>query len=244
MRCSRKVKRLADGAAVFDAVRLPAGPDSCWFDADWWRTRGPVSTPSGGRGSALVVRTPAGAAVLRHYRRGGLMARVNPDRYLWQGEDRTRPFREFDLLAEMVAEGLPAPAPLAARYTRIGPWYRADLLTQAIEDANTLGQRLTDAPSQIDWALIGATIGRFHARGFFHADLNAHNVLLCGTACHLIDFDRGERRATAPAWMQANLARLRRSLDKLSAAQRLPDFDGERWLSLQRAHAQIVEKGA
>lgn len=244
MRCSPQVKRLADGAAVFDAERLPDGPESCWFDPDWWRARGPVSSPAGGRGSALLVHTPAGAAVLRHYRRGGLMARVNPDRYLWQGEDRTRPFREFALLGAMVGEGLPAPAPLAARYVRSGPWYRADLLTQAIEGAQTLAQQLASAPSQIDWGLIGATIGRFHQRGFFHADLNAHNVLLHGTFCHLIDFDRGERRAPAPAWQQANLARLRRSLDKLSAAELLPGFDRECWPALQRAHAQIVERGA
>jgi 3-deoxy-D-manno-octulosonic acid kinase len=49
-----------------------------------------------------------------------------------------------------------------------------------------------------------------------HADLNLHNLLLdAQSRVYLIDFDRGTRRA-AGAWKAANLARLRRSLDKVA----------------------------
>jgi 3-deoxy-D-manno-octulosonic acid kinase len=231
-----------DGAMVHDPARLGATADAAWLDEAHWRARGPVAPPSGGRGAALRVGTPAGPAVLRHYRRGGLVARFNRDRYLWQGEAATRPFREFALLQSMIAAGLPAPVPLAARYRRAGLWYRGDLLTLAIEGARTLAEALREAPSSIDWTLVGRTIGRFHALGFPHPDLNAHNILLGDGACHLVDFDRGAPAAPAPAWMDANLARLRRSLDKLGAPASVPRLDGVAWPALRAAHAAQVAR--
>lgn len=233
------VTALADGAMLHDAARLGARADGAWLDDAHWRAQGPVAVPEGGRGATLRVRSPAGPAVLRHYRRGGLVARFNRDRYWWQGESRTRPFREFELLAQMLAAGLPVPVPLAARYRRAGLWYRGDLLTLAIEDARTLAQCAASAPSAIDWARIGATIGRFHAAGFPHPDLNAHNILLGADACHLIDFDRGAAADPAPGWQQANLARLRRSLEKIGAPARVHDFEAG-WSALRAAHAAVA----
>jgi 3-deoxy-D-manno-octulosonic acid kinase len=230
------VTALADGAMLHDAARLGDRADGGWLDDAHWQARGPVRVPEGGRGASLRVQSAAGAAVLRHYRRGGLVARFNRDRYWWQGEVRTRPFREFELLECMRAAGLPVPVPLAARYRRTGLWYRGDLLTLAIEDARTLAQCIAALPSEIDWARIGATIGRFHAAGFPHPDLNAHNILVGTDACHLIDFDRGAAAEPAPAWQQANLARLRRSLDKLGASSRVHDFESG-WRALCAAHA-------
>lgn len=230
---------LADGAMLHDAARLGARADGAWLDDAHWRAHGPVAAPEGGRGATLRVRSPAGPAVLRHYRRGGLVARFNRDRYWWRGEARTRPFREFELLERMHAAGLPVPVPLAARYRRAGIWYRGDLLTLAIEDTRTLAQCLADAPSMIDWVLIGTTIGRFHAAGYPHPDLNAHNILLAVDACHLIDFDRGAAAPPAPSWQQANLARLRRSLDKIGAPSRVHDLDAG-WRALCAAHAAVV----
>src|SRR6185312_24099 len=61
-------------------------------------------------------------------------------------------------------------------------------------------------------------VGRFHRAGIWHADLNAHNVLVSPAGLHLIDFDRGRQRAPAAGWRLANLRRLRRSLLKLGAA--------------------------
>jgi 3-deoxy-D-manno-octulosonic acid kinase len=61
-------------------------------------------------------------------------------------------------------------------------------------------------------------VARFHRAGVWHADLNAHNVLVTADGLYLIDFDRGRMRIPSPAWQQANLQRLRRSLLKLGAA--------------------------
>src|SRR4029079_10206972 len=157
--------------------------------------------------------------VLRHYRRGGMVAALLGDRYLWNGAERTRGFVEFRLLAELVRRGLHAPAPVAARYRRRGAHYRADLVTRTISGTQTLAERLRHG--SLDTALAarcGAATAEFHAAAVFHADLNAHSVLVDPRAVWLIDFDRGVLRGPARSWQTANLMRLRRSLLKLGAA--------------------------
>lgn len=221
-----QVQSTADGAIVFDAgLGIRPGPE--WFDAARWN---PLGRASGGRGGVAFVDTPVGACALRHYHRGGLAARLSTDAYLWSGAARTRAFREFRLLARLADSGLPVSLPIAARYVRNGLGYRADLLTRRIDAADTLATRL--AHDQLDATLaqrVGRTIARFHGFGAWHADLNAHNILIDARGgISLIDFDRGRLRKPRLAWQQANLARLHRSLVKLGA-QRLPGFEARFW---------------
>jgi 3-deoxy-D-manno-octulosonic acid kinase len=177
-----------------------------------------------------MIDTPAGACVLRHYHRGGLIGRFNRDRYLWTGTAHTRSFAEFRLLAHIATLRLPAPQPVAARFRRGGLFYTADLITRRIDDARTLAQCLADGGLDADLAReVGALVARFHREGIWHADLNAHNVLVTPEALYLIDFDRGALRTPAEAWRLANLGRLRRSLIKLGATERHPDFQVAIW---------------
>jgi 3-deoxy-D-manno-octulosonic acid kinase len=208
----------AEGAILFDAAVSPQVGHG-WFAPDYWRERGALRTQAGGRGGVAIVAAPIGECVLRHYRRGGLVAALMGDRYLWIGADRTRPFKEFRLLAEITRLGLPGPAVVAARYCRRGLTYSADLITHRIADAQTLAECL--AAERLDGELaeeVGALVARFHRAGVWHADLNAHNVLVTPEELYLIDFDRGRVRTPAVGWQQANLRRLRRSLYKLGAA--------------------------
>jgi len=188
------------------------------------------------------VQAPLGAWVLRHYRRGGMVARVMGDRYLWSGAERTRGFAELRLLAELHRRGLDVPRPVAARYQRSGVHYRADLITQYIADAQTLAQRLRE--KGIDAASagrVGEAVARLHNAGGYHADLNAHNVLLDLRRVWLIDFDRGELRVPQRAWQLENLARLRRSLIKLGAAEGGEEvFDHAIWQPLMAAYEQTL----
>ncbi|HJR13870.1 MAG TPA: 3-deoxy-D-manno-octulosonic acid kinase [Rhodanobacteraceae bacterium] len=229
------------GAMVFDA-NLPEAPTQAWFDAVWWQAQGRIQNVGGGRGGVAFLDTPAGACVLRHYHRGGWMAPLMGDRYLWNGRARSRGFAEFSLLAELGLQGLPVPAPVAARYRRRGPYYTADLITRAIVDASTLAQAVRD--KQLDSALarrIGELVARFHAVGVDHADLNAHNILICDDQLWLIDFDRGEIRATGTAWKLANLARLKRSLLKVGACNHdEAALDREVWVPLMRGYERVL----
>lgn len=235
-----QVQSTANGAIVYDRT-LGIAPDERWFDRAHWSAS--AETPSAGRGNAAFVETPIGSCVLRHYRRGGFAARLSRDRYVWTGAGRTRAFLEFQLLAHLVNIGLPAPHPVAARYQRDGLGYRADLLTRRIANAQTLAQRL--AASTLTHRLahdVGRTIAAFHEAQVWHADLNAHNVLIGGDdAVWLIDFDRGRLRKPNLTWQQANLARLRRSLDKLGA-RLIADFDAQFWHPLLAAYHEAMAR--
>jgi 3-deoxy-D-manno-octulosonic acid kinase len=81
------------------------------------------------------------------------------------------------------------------------------------------------------WQNIGATIGRFHAAGVHHVDLNANNIMLAGDAVYLIDFDRGRLRGRG-RWEDEVIARLRRSLDKLKARDPELHFADSDWQAL------------
>lgn len=214
-----RIRATAGSAILFDPGASPQ-VDADWFDSDHWRRHGMMEAVRGGRGGAAMVDTPAGECVLRHYRRGGAVAPLLGDRYLWTGPDRTRCFREFRLLQAIVRLGLPGPVPVAARYDRCGFFYTADLLTRRIERARTLAEQVTSMPLTADVAReAGALVARFHREGIWHADLNAHNIMLSPAGMHLIDFDRGRFRPASAQWRQANLQRLRRSMIKLGAAE-------------------------
>ena len=201
---------------VYDADRIPQpGPEL--FDAEHWQRRGALVGQAKGRGSALLLQTEFGPAVLRQYLRGGVPARFSRECYLFLGAGRSRPLAEFRVLAELAQAGLPVPPPLAAACARRGLCYRGWLLMARIPDVAPLADLLaTNSEEAILWRRCGATIRRFHAAGVVHADLNARNVLVGpGHAIHLVDFDRARIREGDQAGFHRNLARLKRSLVKL-----------------------------
>lgn len=246
---------IAVNAALFDpdasAMAKASGVGTRWFETQYWAAQGAVETRAGGRGGVAFVETPLGPCVLRHYHRGGLAALVSLDRYLWNGAARTRSFREFDLLMRMSEAGLPVPEPIAARYVRDGVGYRADLLVRRLCPVHTLAEK--QAAGSLDRSLaerVGRTLARFHRFGVWHADLNAHNVLVADVGdtrsdqVWLIDFDRGRLRKPALAWQQGNFTRLRRSFVKLGAGGDLEDFDSRFWHPLLAAYHAAFGAGA
>jgi len=207
-----------------------------WFEPRYWIARGAAHGALPGRGHATVFEHAGRRYVLRHYLRGGLVARVNADRFLWTSEMRARPVREISLTLKLHAAGLPVPLPVAARYERDGLLYRADLITEFLPDTRTLAACLDEGDVGLpSWAAIGRCIRRFHDHGLCHADLNAHNILLRGDEVLLVDFDRCSRRPPG-MWRDANLARLRRSLDKLEDARVHRRFDEAQWHCLLAAY--------
>ncbi|MEJ1960092.1 MAG: 3-deoxy-D-manno-octulosonic acid kinase [Gammaproteobacteria bacterium] len=209
-------KDLTGGVMLYDASRAGNAAPS-WFDPSYWRERNEVEGEARGRGTTHFVRSGKQQFVLRHYRRGGLVARVLRDRYLWRGEAATRAFEEWQLLYHLHRAGLPVPAPIAARYRRHGLTYTADLITERLTDSISLaGQLQMRGIPILGWITIGRCIRAFHDLGVCHPDLNAHNILLVGDdSVYLIDFDRG-RLMKPGMWCDGNLVRLRRSLEKIT----------------------------
>ena len=211
---SVKQLTLPGGAMLYNAA-LERNCQPGWFEPQFWAERGCLEGAARGRGAAHFIRTAQRALVLRHYRRGGAVARVWSDRYIWRGEWRTRPFAEWLLMHRLHRAGLPVPAPIAARYLRDGHVYRGDIITERLAGAAALSYALSLAALPLlTWIAIGRCIRRFHDLGVCHADLNARNVLL-GEEVYLVDFDRCRLRPDG-LWRDGNLVRLRRSLEKVT----------------------------
>lgn len=242
----------AGGGILYDASRL-SQPGEELFSRSHWAARGALQEIAGGRSSIALLeigghaaereRGPAGIPreagvehgsrfwVLRHYRRGGLAAKLSQDSYLWTGASRTRSFKEWRLLAELRRRGLPVPAPIAAQYVRNGLMYRADLITELLPAAHTLATLISGRElGESAWRSVGRTIGAFHREGVHHADLNANNILIGevdGTV-YLLDFDRGRIRRRG-AWEGEVLARLKRSLEKIRGQRSNVKFGERQW---------------
>ena len=215
-------------AAIYDASRYH-DYDERWFDGDFYRRNGARLHSTTGRGGVLVFDRGVETWVLRHYHRGGLVARFIYDHYLWTGLDRSRAFREWRLLARLAALELPSPRPIAARVIRQGPIYQADIVTSLIPATRPLSSFLRDGHvANAQWAAIGAMVRAFHRHSVDHPDLTAHNILI-GDAnrVFLVDFDNARLR-TPGKWERAGLSRLERSLRKV-ALETGTRFDDDAW---------------
>jgi len=205
------------GAMCYDAGRVTL-PSPALFDPTLPESNA-VAITQGGRQAAWFVDGDFGRAVLRHYRRGGMIARISADRYIWRGAKATRSMAEFRILCRMHEAGLSVPRPIAAAYWRSNLTYRAAILIERIEQARTLTEIVRDAPlpdQTVDQ--VARAIFAMHTAGFWHADLNAYNILLDhhGKAW-LIDFDKGLQGPVSSNRRIQNLHRLRRSLRKVAS---------------------------
>ncbi len=211
---------------LFDSAVL-ANPTPAWFDPAS-PALGAVSVAAGGRAAAWFVTIEGRAAVLRRYRRGGLVARFVRETYFWRGEDSTRAFAEFDLMRKLWQAGSPVPRPLAAAVWRSGLTYRAAILTERIADAVPLA----DTQDPAVWREAGVVIAGMHRLGVWHADLNVYNVLVgAGARVWLIDFDRGRIGRLTAVQREDNLARMLRSVRKVA-----PRLEATCWSALVQGY--------
>ena len=209
------------------------------FEPDYWGDVDSAPGYSGGRGTTLFVNHEGQDWVLRHYHRGGVVGRFLHDQFLWLGESRTRPFAEWDLLNAICRDGLPAPQPVAARYVRRGFSYTADLITVRLPGVMPFSNRLaSEAVGQDVWTDVGRCVGRFHAAGYFHADLSTHNLQIgADNTIYLLDFDRGEKRSDGN-WRQQNLERLHRSCLKITRGGDV-HYKAQNWEALLSGYKEV-----
>ncbi len=173
----------------------------------------------GGRAPHPVVALPdGGRAVVRRFRRGGMVRHFNRDRYF--GGDRAE--EELRATEAARAGGVRAPEVIAAGRSAAFPGYRAMIATRLIPDVRDAAAAFADG---VDRAGVlreaGRQIARMHAAGVAHPDLNLRNLLVGKPGeVWLIDFDRAlvvegvvprDRR-------EHDLARLARSAAKLGFA--------------------------
>ncbi len=229
-------KLVASGPHLMLAASDRETPIAGWFAAGDWRRAGAVALETSGRGEVLIVARGDETWVLRHYRRGGLVARFIDDHYLWLGAERARAFREWRLLRELRAAGLPVPHPVAAHVYRTGFIYTADIITSYLPDTHKLSWFIEQGrvPSAC-WRRIGSMIRAVHDNGVDHPDLTAHNVLLDDAGkCFLVDFDNAKRKPLGD-WRRLGMQRFNRSLRKV-ALETGTDFDSSTWGEIEAGY--------
>ncbi|WP_066961229.1 3-deoxy-D-manno-octulosonic acid kinase [Microbulbifer sp. Q7] len=209
------------------------------FQRDWLEANSGGATVE--RGTAVMFEHNGVALVFKQYHRGGLAGRLVEKTYLYSRVENTRVWREFSMLRQMRALGLPVPRPAAARCVSVPPLaYRAALITERVPDSKNLTEVLCARPLDNGrWEKLGQLIARFHRNNVYHADLNASNILLTGSGdFYLIDFDKGVIRKTLSAKdARSNVSRLRRSLDKLRGRYTPFHFSEDNWQALEKGYA-------
>jgi len=187
------------------------------FDADYWQDKPGFSIVDGGRGGSIKAIMNDQPVILRQYLRGGMIANLTKDKYIWLGKTRSRPWREWRLLRDAAAAGLPVAKPLGACVWKSGLFYRAAIMTVYLQGTQTLADYL--AHSVLDhehWHQLGLLIRDLQRKGFRHADLNANNLLIDqNSKFYVIDFDKGRRMNKLDNWQWSALYRLQRSLVKI-----------------------------
>jgi 3-deoxy-D-manno-octulosonic acid kinase len=171
-----------------------------------------------GRGALGRLELPSGRAVLRLYRRGGLLGRLVRRLSL----DRGRARDELALGAHALARGASVAEPIAAVTRRRGPGFVHALATRLVEDARDLARVLGEARGaerRRALAAAGEAVRALHEAGIDHADLNLKNVLVTSAGKGVvIDLDRGTLATPlAESARRRSLVRLLRSALKHAA---------------------------
>jgi len=205
-----------------------------WFDADYWQQQDRIVDTKKGRATAWFFNYHELTAVLRHYWRGGLMGKLLTDQYFFFGVKKTRVYKEFALMVKLAELGLNVPKPIAAKITPSGIIYRGDIITQAINGAQSLLDILITRPlTSHELISVANTIAEFHNQGVYHADLNINNILFDDSGnVYIIDFDRGELKTPSKSWQQANMTRLERSFNKELGRNEVMHWQDSEWQQL------------
>ncbi len=177
----------------------------------------------GGREAHPLVALPRRErAVVRRYRRGGLVRHLVSDRY-FLGH---RSLEELRAAEAARAGGVRTPPVLAATEIPALVGYRAFLATRWVRDARESAGWMTDAGEEERRAMLreaGRQVGTTHAAGVAHPDLNLRNLLVRpakgGPEVWIIDFDRAvvSNQPVANGRRESDLRRLARSARKLGA---------------------------
>jgi 3-deoxy-D-manno-octulosonic acid kinase len=179
----------------------------------------PDAQPVLGRGTAYAIRIHDHAWLVRHYRRGGALARLLGDRYARFASGRA--LRELNVSAAARRAGIPTPEVVAAVTYPAGAFARFDIAVTWIDDALDLAAVLfAESRRDIDAEIAKAAtlIRTLCERGLQHADLNLKNILTEPGGAYVVDLDRcrmitGGHERNAVAMRQ----RFIRSLEKWEA---------------------------
>jgi len=234
---SSQLLKINQDIIIYDDTVIDEADENL-FESEYWYTQPQSKIIKKGRGEILLININGQSVVLKHYYRGGMIANVLLDKYLWTGLDSSRSFAEYRILRTMYKLDLPVPQPIAARVKKRGLFYQADLITSQIINVSSMAdlllkQRLTSQ----HWLDIGDCIGQFHQLGFYHDDLNIENIMIGHEGnIFLLDFDKGVHSQTDKDYSTSSFDRMKRSVMKWCSVNKQP-FPGTEWEQLMVGHS-------
>ena len=180
-RATSEPKVVTSGAhAVLHDAALREHVDASWFDPAHWQGARGVERETSGRGAVLIVPHGDETWVVRHYRRGGYVARFIEDHYIWLGA------RAYALRFASGGYCVACTMRVARAESDRGARASArDFSTRRTSSRRTCPTRAScrrssrehDVPAEC-WRRIGRMVRAVHAHGVDHPDLTAHNILL------------------------------------------------------------------
>jgi 3-deoxy-D-manno-octulosonic acid kinase len=182
-----------------------------------YAARHPTSRAYEGRGIAYACSLPSfatGRVVVRHNWHGGLFAPLTRDWFL----SPTRAPHELAMAHALARLGIPTPTVMA--YVLYPPGaivQRADVCSLELSGSADLAKILSRDGEPARHGALAATselVAQLARAGVRHHDLNAKNVLLSNGKAFVLDVDRVALGVAPDAALDANLARLTRSLRK------------------------------
>lgn len=181
----------------------------------------------------ITLGSGCGDVVVRHAMRGGFLGRTGSDLFF----PPTRGLRELVNSLRLKLMGVPTPEVVAfVSYPAGQIFRRSDVATREIKESHDLSVVLREVvdPAQRESCLLatGTLLSLLAHAGAHHPDLNARNVLITweseGARAHVLDVDRIRFHLPGdPMVAQANLNRLKRSLQKLRERESLTVSDSE-----------------
>lgn len=172
--------------------------------------RGATPATLNGRATLLRCPIPFGSALIRPYRRGGAVAKILGDRFVF----RNRPQWEFMLHCHLWKAGVPTVMPLGVMWEKSGIFVRGAYATLELQTKDLLEYlRTNPAPDPAYLAECGRTIRAMHRAGILHGDLQVKNMLVTSHTGLVLDFANAQ--PYGKLFPGRDLKRLKRSFVKL-----------------------------
>lgn len=133
-----------------------------------------------------------GPVIIKHYRRGGLLAHLVKQTYVMR--NKTRCQIEFEQMNQVRSLGVQTPEPIAFAYSG-SLAYRAWLITREIENQQSLAQLSCADPERAGRAvrILADQVNILIEHKILHADLHPGNILVDAQEnVFIIDFDKSD----------------------------------------------------
>lgn len=219
------------------------GIDNLHFDADYLQQQTLVTQTAEGRGTVYFFKLNSAHMVLRHYNRGGMLAKLNNDSFVYTGVESSRCYKELVILQLLRKANINVPEPIAGRIVKSGLLYTADIITKVIDNAVELHELLQkESVAEHIWQNIGIEIRKMHDIQVCHYDINVKNILVTErdgeNNVHLLDFDKCDLRK-GNEWKTANIKRLQRSLLKQTKRHEKYCYHQNNWEALITGYQKL-----